>query len=82
MVTVTPSVTSHDRSQVPSDQLGTVTRRLQNGTLMLHISSLPNLLPAWYSALYCPCNHSDINANVGKLGKNPINFTDLYCKGF
>ena len=28
------------------------------------ISSLPNLLTAWYSALYCPSNHSDINANV------------------
>ena len=28
------------------------------------ISSLPNLLTAWYLALYCPSNHSDINANV------------------
>ena len=28
------------------------------------ISSLPNLLTAWSSALYCPSNHSDINANV------------------
>jgi hypothetical protein len=30
------------------------------------ISSLPNLITAWYSALYCPSNHSDINANVIK----------------
>ena len=32
--------------------------------LLMVISSLPNLLTAWYSALYCPSNHSDINANV------------------
>ena len=32
--------------------------------LLLVISSLPNLLTAWYSALYCPSNHIDINANV------------------
>jgi hypothetical protein len=31
--------------------------------LLMVISSLPNLLTAWYSALYCPFNHSDINAN-------------------
>jgi hypothetical protein len=32
--------------------------------LLMVISSLPNLLTAWYSALYCSSNHSDINANV------------------
>jgi hypothetical protein len=32
--------------------------------LLMVISSLPNLLTAWYSALYFPSNHSDINANV------------------
>ena len=31
--------------------------------LLLAVSSLPNLLTAWYSALNCPSNHSDINAN-------------------
>ena len=32
--------------------------------LLMVISSLPNLLTAWYSALYCPSNHTDNNANV------------------
>ena len=32
--------------------------------LLLVISSLPNWLTAWYSALYCSSSHSDINANV------------------
>jgi hypothetical protein len=32
--------------------------------MLVVISSLQNLLTAWYSALYCPSNHSDINANV------------------
>ena len=39
--------------------------------LLLVISNLPNLLTAWYSALYCPSNHSDINTNlIGKLIKH------------
>ena len=44
--------------------LGTVIRLLQTLMLLLVISSLPNVLTACYSALYCPSNHSDINANV------------------
>ena len=42
----------------------TVIRHLQALMLPMVISSLPNLLTAWYSALHCPSNHSDINANV------------------
>ena len=34
--------------------------------LLMVISNLPNVITAWYSALYCPSNHSDINANVIK----------------
>ena len=45
-----------------SERLIKVFGRLQ--ALMLVINSLPNLLTAWYSALYCPSTHSDINANV------------------
>ena len=41
-----------------------VIRLLQ--ALMLVISSLPNLLTAWYSALYCPSNHSDVFENLIK----------------
>ena len=44
------------------ERLVMVIRFLQ--ALMLVISSLLNLLTVWYSALYCPSNHSDINANV------------------
>ena len=66
-VTVLPP---HRRSQVmnccqiPRDRLVTVIRLLQTLMLLMVISSLPNMLTAWYSALYCPSNHSDINANV------------------
>ena len=37
---------------------------LQVLMLLMVITSLPNLLTVWHSALYCPSNHSDINANV------------------
>ena len=61
-----PVVTSHVGSQIPHDRLVTVIRHLQALKLLMVISSLPNLLTAWYSALYCPSNHSHINANVIK----------------
>ena len=57
-------VTSHDRSQIPCDRLVMVTRLLQALMLLMVISSLQKLLTAWYSALDCPSNHYDINANV------------------
>ena len=41
-----------------------VTRFLQALMLPMVISSLPNLLTTWYSALNCPSNHSNINTNV------------------
>ena len=41
-----------------------VIRLLQALMLLLIISSLPNLLTARYSALYCPFTQSGINANV------------------
>ena len=63
-ITDTPEVTSHEGSQIPHDCLVSVIRLLQALILLLVISSLPNLVTAWYSALYCPSNHSDINANV------------------
>ena len=44
----------------------TVIRLLQALMLLMVINSLPILLTAWYSALYCPFNNSDINANVIK----------------
>ena len=44
--------------------LVTVIRLLQALMLLMVISSLPNLITAWYSTLYCPSNHSDINENV------------------
>ena len=47
-----------------NDLLVTVIRHLQALLLLLVISSLPNLHTALYSALYCPSNNSDINANV------------------
>jgi hypothetical protein len=40
--------------------------------LLMVISSPPNLLTAWYSALYCPSNHSDINANVVKKSNQTL----------
>jgi hypothetical protein len=63
-ITATPVVKSHKGSQIPHDRLVTVIRLLYALTLLMVISSLPNLLTAWYSALYCPSNYSDINANV------------------
>ena len=63
-VTATLTVTSHEGSQIPRDRLVTVIRLFQARMLPMVISSLPNVLTAWYSALYCPSNHSDINANV------------------
>ena len=57
-------VTSHEGSQIPQDRLVRVISLLQALMLLMVISSLPKLLTTWYSALYCPCNHSDINANV------------------
>jgi hypothetical protein len=44
----------------------TVIRLLQAHMLLIFTSSLPNLLTDWYSALYCPSYHSDINAIVIK----------------
>ena len=64
-VTVTV-LTPHRSSQVPRYRLFTVTRLLKALMLWMVIGILPNLLTAWYSALYCPSNHSDINANVIK----------------
>jgi hypothetical protein len=55
---------SHDSSRIPHDRLVTITRLLQALILLMVISSLPNLLTAWYSTLHCTSNHSDINANV------------------
>jgi hypothetical protein len=55
---------SHEGSQIPCDRLVTVIRLLQALMLLMVISSLPNVLTAWYSALYCPYHHSDINTNV------------------
>ena len=63
-VTAVAAVTSHDSSQIPRDHLVTIIRLLQAPMLLKVISSLPDLLIAWYSARYCPSNHSDINANV------------------
>jgi hypothetical protein len=63
-ITATSAVTSHEGSQIPHYHLVRVIRLLQALMLLLVISSLPNVLTAWYSALYCPSNHSDINANV------------------
>jgi hypothetical protein len=40
-----------------------VIRSLQALMLLMVISSLPNLLTARYSALYCPSNHSGIKEN-------------------
>ena len=54
-------------SQIPRDRLVMVIRILQALMLLMVISSLSNLLTAWYSALYCTCNHFDINANVSKI---------------
>ena len=65
-ITATPAVMSHDSSQIPRDHLVTVISLLQALLLLLVISSLPNLLNAWYSALYCPSDHSDINADVNE----------------
>ena len=62
----TQAVMSHDCSQIPPNRLVTVTRLLQELMLLMIISSLPNLLNAWYSALYCPSDHSDINADVNE----------------
>ena len=63
MVTVLPAVTGHEGSQIPRDHL--VIELLQALMLLMVISSLlPHLLTAWYSALYCPSNHSDIKANL------------------
>uniref|UniRef100_A0A8C7CV39 Uncharacterized protein n=1 Tax=Oncorhynchus kisutch TaxID=8019 RepID=A0A8C7CV39_ONCKI len=53
-ITATHVVTSHESSQIPHDRLVTVIRLLQALMLQMVISSLPNLLTAWYSALYCP----------------------------
>ena len=68
-ITATPVVKSHKGSQIPHDRLVTVIRLLYALTLLMVISSLPNLLTDRDSALYCPSNHSDINANVLE---NPI----------
>jgi hypothetical protein len=65
-ITATPARTSHEGSQIPHDRLVTVIRLLQAPMRLLVISSLPNLLTTWYSALHCPSNHSDSNANVIK----------------
>jgi hypothetical protein len=62
-ITATPAVTSHEASQIPHDCSVTIIRLLQ-AMLLLVISNLPNLLTAWYSPLYSPSNHYDINANV------------------
>uniref|UniRef100_A0A674DGI4 Rho GTPase activating protein 17a n=1 Tax=Salmo trutta TaxID=8032 RepID=A0A674DGI4_SALTR len=48
----TPAVTSHEGSQIPRDCLVLVIKLLQ-ALMLLVISSQPNLLTAWYSALYC-----------------------------
>ena len=53
---------SHDRSQIPCERLVMVTRLLQ--ALMLLMVIVAYLLTAWYSALYCPTNHSDVNENI------------------
>jgi hypothetical protein len=63
-VTVLPRSQVMNCSQIPHDRLVVVIRLLQTLMLLMVISSLPKLLTAWYSALYCPSNHSDINANV------------------
>ena len=51
-------------SQISCDRLVKVIRLLHALMLQMVISSLPNLLSAWYSALYCPSYHSDVNANA------------------
>ena len=48
-ITATPAVTSHEGSQIPLARLVMVIRLLQALMLLLVISSLPNLLTAWYS---------------------------------
>ena len=62
----TEELKSHEGSQISRDSLVTVIRLPQALMLLMVISSLPNLLTAWYSALYCPSNHSNMNANVFK----------------
>ena len=59
-ITATSAITS----QILQERLVTVIRLLQALMLLMVISCLPNLLTAWYSALYCPSNYFDINANV------------------
>jgi hypothetical protein len=63
-LTLLPPHTPVMTSQIPHDCLVMVTRLLQSLMLPMVISSLPNLLTVWYSALHCASNHSDINANV------------------
>uniref|UniRef100_A0A8C7IVE6 Uncharacterized protein n=1 Tax=Oncorhynchus kisutch TaxID=8019 RepID=A0A8C7IVE6_ONCKI len=43
----------HEGSQIPHDHLVTVIRLLQALMQLMVISSLPNLLTSWYSALHC-----------------------------
>jgi hypothetical protein len=50
-----------DRSQIPFDRLVTATRIFQ-ALMLLMVISPPNLLICL--VLYCPSDHSDINANV------------------
>ena len=52
------AVTSHEGSQIPRDRLVKVISLLQALMLLMVISSLPNLLTAWSSVLYCPSNQT------------------------
>ena len=72
---------SHEGSQIPRDRLVTVIRFLQALMPLMVIGSLSNWLTAWYSALHCPSNHSDINANVIKnLIKNLMRAHELMLR--
>jgi Zn-dependent protease with chaperone function len=50
-VTVLPAVMIHEGSQIQCDHLVTVIRLLQALMLLMVISSLPNFITTWYSAL-------------------------------
>ena len=49
--------------------------------LLMVISSLPSLLTAWYSALYCPSNHSDIKCKCDGISNQTLHMSSC-CATF
>jgi hypothetical protein len=58
---------SHDRSKIPRDRTVISSYALWTCIGSTQLANYHQVLLAWYSGLYCPSNHSDINANENHI---------------